>query len=181
MAVRDTFHGRAGPQLMGTLLACGAQLLLAAQLAMAQSPSASSQAASSAMGGASTATLSAAPAGTPASSRQQALRALGYIEEELVLRGHAATYSKASDWNADGRWTPALRNEAEAYETRILVRRPQDPARFNGTVLVEWFNTSLGIDLDGVWIATREELLREGYAWVGVSAEPASIDALKDA
>src|SRR5690606_14187547 len=52
---------------------------------------------------------------------------------------------------------------------------------FNGTVLVEWFNTSLGIDLDGVWIATREELLREGYAWVGVSAEPASIDALKDA
>ena len=52
------------------------------------------------------------------------------------------------------------------YRTRILVVRPGDPARFNGTVLLNWQNVSAGIE--GGAPAGRD--LR-GYAWVGVSAQ----------
>ena len=33
------------------------------------------------------------------------------------------------------------------YTNRAIVRRPADPAKFNGTVLVEWLNVSGGADL----------------------------------
>lgn len=57
------------------------------------------------------------------------------------------------------------------YVTRALVRRSVDPARFNGTVIVEWLNVTLDQDIDFVFGATRELLVREGYAWIGVSAQ----------
>jgi hypothetical protein len=125
--------------------------------------------------------LQPAPAGTPVSSRGAELAAVGYVEEEKWLKGQAATYAKHGEWGKDGKWTPEVRDAAKPYETRMLIRRPQNAARFNGTVIVEWLNTSLGIDLDGVWIVTRDELIREGYAWVGVSAEDTSVEAMRQA
>ena len=44
---------------------------------------------------------------------------------------------------ADGAVAPA---ELADYRTRILVYRPADAARFNGTVVVEWLNVSGGLD-----------------------------------
>jgi hypothetical protein len=123
--------------------------------------------------------LLSAPSGTPATARIDAIQAQGFVEEEWRLQGQGKSYSSLHDWAPDGLWTVTPRTAAESYETRLLVRRPQDPARFNGVVVVEWLNTSLGLDLDGVWMVTHEELLREGYAWVGVSAEAASIQALQ--
>jgi hypothetical protein len=64
------------------------------------------------------------------------------------------------------------------YLTRVLVRRPTDPARFNGTVVVEWLNVSLGHDADFVYASLRELLVREGYAWVGVSAQHVGVEGL---
>ncbi len=118
-------------------------------------------------------------AGAPATGRAADIRASGFIEEEWRLQGQAKTYSSVGTWGRDGQWTVSPRSTPEAYETRLLVRRPQDPARFHGVVLVEWMNTSLGLEVDGVWMATRDELLREGYAWVGVSAERAGIQQLQ--
>jgi hypothetical protein len=120
-----------------------------------------------------------APAGAPATARADAIRAQGFVEEEWRLQGQGKTYSSLNNWAPDGQWTVTPRSAPEGYETRLLVRRPQDPARFNGMVVVEWLNTSLGMDLDGVWMVTRDELLREGYAWVGVSAEAAGIQQLQ--
>jgi hypothetical protein len=34
-----------------------------------------------------------------------------------------------------------------SYTTRILVERPADPKKFNGTVLVEWINVSAQYDI----------------------------------
>ncbi|HEY4452790.1 MAG TPA: alpha/beta hydrolase domain-containing protein, partial [Pseudonocardiaceae bacterium] len=81
-------------------------------------------------------------------------------------------------WGSDGRWsvTPA---EQAPYETRILVRRPTDPAKFNGTVVVEWLNVTTGADLDPDYLYDNAELLREGYAWVGVSAQAVGVNALR--
>jgi hypothetical protein len=57
------------------------------------------------------------------------------------------------------------------YRTRVLVRRPADPKVFSGTVIVEWLNVSGGVDADPDWVSLREEIVRRGDAWVGVSAQ----------
>ena len=116
--------------------------------------------------------------GIPFSSSPVPLRPAGYTEQEYFLSGTATGYQEAGTWGSDGRWsvTPA---EQAPYETRILVRRPADPARFNGTVVVEWLNVSSDVDLDPDYLYDNAELLREGYAWVGVSAQALGVDALK--
>ena len=123
--------------------------------------------------------LSEFPAGSPATSRQSALNAVAYTEQEWRLQGHAQAYSTDGDWGDDGHWQLKPRGVPEPYETRLLMRRPTSPARFNGIVVVEWLNSSLGFDIDGGWMIARDEMVREGYAWVGVSAETPSIAALQ--
>jgi hypothetical protein len=70
----------------------------------------------------------------------------------------------------DGRWKVTPTGKAK-YRTRIVVRVPRDAQRFNGTVLVEWLNVSGGIDASPDFTYMSTELLRSGYAWVGVSAQ----------
>ncbi|HEY3785929.1 MAG TPA: alpha/beta hydrolase domain-containing protein [Steroidobacteraceae bacterium] len=96
----------------------------------------------------------------------------GFIEQEFLISGMATAYIPVSPLQADGRWDVKPNPGVEApYTTRILVRRPIDPKRFNGTVLVEWFNETGGFDTASDWLYTHEELLREGYAYVGVTAQ----------
>ena len=38
-------------------------------------------------------------------------------------------------------------------------------------MIVEWFNVTNGYDTDVLWLYQKEFLIREGYAWVGVSAQ----------
>ncbi len=71
----------------------------------------------------------------------------GYEEHEYFMRGTATAYQEAGEWTADGKWSIAPTTTAP-YETRILVRRPTDPAKFNGTVIVEWLNVTSGMDAD---------------------------------
>jgi hypothetical protein len=94
----------------------------------------------------------------------------GYVEEEYFLEGDATAYDWLNQPGEDGAWSVMPTTTAH-YKTRILVRRPSDPARFNGTVLVEWLNVSGGIDADPEFIFAHVELLRSGFAYVGVSAQ----------
>ncbi|HEY4017883.1 MAG TPA: alpha/beta hydrolase domain-containing protein [Pseudonocardiaceae bacterium] len=116
--------------------------------------------------------------GIPFSSSPVPLGPADYTEQEYFLSGTATGYQQAGTWGSDGRWsvTPA---EQAPYETRILVRRPADPARFNGTVVVEWLNVTTGVDLDADYFYDNAELLRDGYAWVGVSAQSAGVNSLR--
>jgi hypothetical protein len=66
-----------------------------------------------------------------------------------------------------------------AYTSRMVVRRPQDPAKFSGTVFAEWYNVSGGIDFAVMWANSREYLMREGHVFVGISAQQVGADALK--
>lgn len=61
------------------------------------------------------------------------------------------------------------------YTTRMVVRRPSDPAKFNGTVVVEWMNATSNYDVEALWFRAHEFLLREGYAWVGITAQSGPI------
>ncbi len=98
------------------------------------------------------------------------LAANGYVQHEYVAAGTATSYTSPTPQPADGRFTVTEGPTAD-YRTRVLVRRPEDPARFNGTVVVEWLNVSGGVDAGPDWTFTAEELAREGAAWVGVSAQ----------
>jgi hypothetical protein len=98
------------------------------------------------------------------------LRLADYSQQEFFLRGTATGYLPATKWRSDGRWA-AKPAETAPYETRILVRRPLDPAKFNGTVVVEWLNVSFQVDVDPDYLYESQQLLQDGYAWVGVSAQ----------
>jgi hypothetical protein len=98
------------------------------------------------------------------------LAAYGYVEEEFFVSGTAMRYGSDVPLSSDGKWT-ALPRDRAAYTTRLLVRRPATRARFDGTVLVEWLNVSAGFDGTPDWTWPHTMLLRDGWAWVGVSAQ----------
>jgi hypothetical protein len=104
---------------------------------------------------------------TPPSSLD--LARFGYVEQEFFVSGTATAYT-AGDLPVDGRWT-VTPGDTASYVTRMLVRRPINPKTFNGTVVVEWLNVSGGLDGAPDWTFAHTMLLREGFAWVGVSAQ----------
>lgn len=118
--------------------------------------------------------ISVAPTGThgfPAGSTTVDLSAYGYTEQEFFISGTARSFVAQGTLGTDGRWNASATGAQSPYTTRLLVRRPTDPARFNGTVVVEWLNVSAGADGGPDWSLGHQELLRAGYAWVGVSAQ----------
>jgi hypothetical protein len=101
--------------------------------------------------------------------------AAGYVREEWFLTGTASAYALRGERGEDGRWE-ARRDVRAPYKTRIVVLRPQDPTRFDGTTVVEWMNVSGGVDAAPDCLFLRRHLMREGSVWVGVSAQKAGID-----
>ncbi|OYX74280.1 MAG: hypothetical protein B7Y81_00575 [Caulobacter sp. 32-67-35] len=100
---------------------------------------------------------------------------LGYRVEEYFLSGIATSYRAIGAQGRDGRWLARPHKTAE-YTTRMVVVRPERPAAFNGTVVVEWLNVSAGADTAPEWGYTHRELIRGGYGWVGVSVQMAGIE-----
>jgi acetyl esterase/lipase len=98
----------------------------------------------------------------------------GYIEEEYFIEGTANRYT------TEGLRTGALVDGGHPYKTRIVVRRPKHADRFNGTVVVEWNNVTAGYDIDIDWLQIGEHLMRNGYAWIGVSAQRVGVDQLTE-
>ena len=94
----------------------------------------------------------------------------GYVQEELTAEGTATSYVVEGEVTGDGKLTLTPGEEAD-YRTRIVVRRPESAEDFSGTVVLEWLNVSGGVDADPEWTSVREEIVREGHAWVGVSAQ----------
>jgi hypothetical protein len=91
----------------------------------------------------------------------------GYMEEEYFLAGIA--YSDGIP--GPNEYSNGTRAGYADYVTRILVIRPIDKKKFNGTAVVEWFNTSAGMDGAVEWSWAHPMLMREGFAYVGVSAQ----------
>ena len=98
------------------------------------------------------------------------LASVGYEQAEYFVSGTAGAYVNRNALKSDGRWT-LQRSSMADYRTRIVVIRPSDPADFNGTVVVEWLNVSAGFDAAPDWGMLHTEMIRSGYAWVGVSAQ----------
>jgi hypothetical protein len=100
---------------------------------------------------------------------------LGYRAEEFFVSGTASSYVPVGPLSTDGKWDVVPADAAD-YTTRIVALVPEDDAAFNGTVVVEWLNVSGGIDAPAFWSMAHRELVREGYAYVAVSAQRVGVD-----
>jgi len=110
------------------------------------------------------------------------LAANGYVADEYFFGGTATAYQPAKPLGADGRWKFDASHTAP-YTSRMIVYRPESPKDFNGTVYVEWLNLTAGFETSAVYSLVHNELMREGAAWVGVSAQAGGIqgtDAIVD-
>ena len=94
---------------------------------------------------------------------------LGYVEEEYFLEGVAQHFQPAegTELTEDGMWTLEAADTAP-YKTRFIVRRPIDPDKFNGIVIVEWANVSAGYDLS---LVSTPGIYEEGFAYVSVMTQ----------
>lgn len=84
----------------------------------------------------------------------------GYVEQEIAANGEAGI------WGYDDAGSAALHG-GRSYSTRLVIRRPADPHRFSGTVLLEPLHPDL--DKAPTWRMTHRWVLAEGHAWVGVT------------
>jgi hypothetical protein len=109
----------------------------------------------------------------PLSAHALDLASNGYTEQEFFVSGTAHAFEATSS-PRDGKWSIAPTTSAP-YQTRILVRRPTNPAHFNGTVVVEWMNVSSGESAPD-WDYLNPMLTRDGYAYVAVSAQSLGVD-----
>ncbi len=106
----------------------------------------------------------------------------GYTEEEYFISGTASTYTTTGAVNVTGtKITTGGPNSNGTYpfKTRIVVRRPINPASFNGKVVVEWQNVTAGFDLEPEWDGNPYSQIKAGYAYVAVDAQSVGISGLK--
>jgi hypothetical protein len=99
---------------------------------------------------------------------------VGYEQSEFFLSGTATAYKSATPLSKDGKWHVTPQTTAP-YTTRIVVYRPIDPTRFDGTAVVEWLNVTGGIDAPAAWLNAHIQMIRQGMAFVGVDAQSGGI------
>lgn len=100
---------------------------------------------------------------------------VGFVQEEFFLSGTASSFRNVGELGRDGRWEAEPAEEAD-YRTRVVVYRPASEQEFSGTVFVEWLNVTAGFDVPAGWGAGHVEALRQGHAWVNVSAQIVGIE-----
>ena len=96
----------------------------------------------------------------------------GYVEAEFLVSGKANVY----DWGSDG--AVSVKTAGAPYTGKILVRRPAEPSKFSGTVVVELMNPARRFDWGMMWGYLHDYLIERGDAWVGITM-PGSVAGLQ--
>jgi hypothetical protein len=100
-----------------------------------------------------------------------------YVEEEYFISGSSTLYN----YEHNPPWSPTdiiAIQEDVPYKTRLILRRPEKRNKFNGTVVIEWWNSTAGFDTAPVWDASAEYFARNGIAYVGVTNSTTSLGFL---
>jgi hypothetical protein len=106
----------------------------------------------------------------------------GYVLEEFFFSGTANSYDLPVPTVLNDPPLPTADEvvSSHPYTTRMVVHRPADPARFSGTVFVEWTNTTPGYEFPIWWLQNHEFMIREGHGYVGVAANHWAVHAPQD-
>jgi hypothetical protein len=99
-----------------------------------------------------------------------------YVDEEFFVSGGATVYTYEEQ---PRRGVVIPLEEDVPYKTRIVVRRPSDPEAANGTIVIEWWNSTAGFDTAPAWDASSEFFAREGWTYVGITNSNTSIEFLE--
>lgn len=97
----------------------------------------------------------------------------GYVEEEFFLSG------KANIYNLDANERAEVSSSGNDYTTRLLVRYPADPAKFNGRVYIDILNASSNVDLEDTWRRSWKHMMENGYAFIGITSKSVTANSLK--
>lgn len=97
-----------------------------------------------------------APVVLPGTREDAALKAAGYVQEEYFLAGEGNIYGEGANGTA------AVRSAKVPYATRLVILRPRDPRRFNGTVQMGFTHPQLA---SAQWGRIDALVLRSGMAY----------------
>jgi hypothetical protein len=105
-------------------------------------------------------------ADVPGAAMSPNLAAQGYVEEEYFVSGVANVYGY------DEQQRLVVEQSGIAYTTSLIVRRPQDPAKFSGNIQFEAMHPMWG--LTPTWSAAYKFILRRGdiYVALAIGADP---------
>jgi hypothetical protein len=99
------------------------------------------------------------------------------VEEEYLVSGTATLYNYAHNPPRGPTDIVPIQSDVP-YKTRIIVRRPAKHGHFNGTVVIEWWNSTGGFDVAPVWDTSAEYFARQGAVYVGVTNSTTSLGFL---
>jgi hypothetical protein len=99
----------------------------------------------------------------------------GYVEEEFFYSGTANRYTIVG-----APFSTAAVAGSATYKTRLIVRRPADPSKFNGVVVVDWSNVTNSYDNPAWWMRNYASFLRGGYAHVSIAAQRLAVHGAPD-
>ncbi len=111
--------------------------------------------------------------GWPFAASLDDLAPVGYLEEEYFVEGEAPWYEARGEFGPDGRWEAEEAGTAR-FVTRVLVQRPREPKRFNGTVVVGWNNVTAGYEL----LAELPSMFEEGFAYACASVQQVGVEGV---
>lgn len=100
-----------------------------------------------------------------------------YVEEEFFISGTASLYNYLNNPPL----SPTDHDAIQAgvpYKTRIIVRRPAKAHKANGTVVVEWWNSTAGFDTAPSWDPSAEYFANSGIVYVGITNSTTSLGFL---
>ena len=88
--------------------------------------------------------------------------AKGWVEQEFFFSGSARSFASDGSGSVTG--------EAP-YRSRIMVRRPSDPKRFNGSIVLDWNNVTVPHDKELQWAPLHPTFMKRGFVYVSVAAQ----------
>ncbi len=96
----------------------------------------------------------------------------GYVQEEFFFSGDVDVFDydqHPGDRGAfPGERLVAMQSDVP-YKTRMVVLRPTKAKKFNGTVVVEFMNSTGGRDNAVMWTVSADYFTREGIVFIGVT------------
>jgi hypothetical protein len=122
--------------------------------------------------------LSAEERSTPFLAHLGDLSELGYVEEEYEMSGIGNIYDYVDNETQSSEI--AISESGVPFVTRMLIRRPANPAAFNGTVYVEILNSTARWDDDPIWRMSYPSFVKAGSAYVGITSDPLTVDFLRN-